>query len=324
MDVSDVATDALRAAAAARGLAVHAWRVDLEQSGLPAGPYDLDRPDQLSAARPVRVARPGAGARAACSSSRPSRGPTWRPWAIASRRPTCLTPVSCPGPSRTSRSSAIGRRSSSTGGGAGRWRDWWRGGLTPTAHRARRLGSRLVEPAPGTDAITYQVIGVVRSPFTTFDGMPLQSVAAPDVHGQIEIHPSFVPGLADLETFSHLYVIAHLHRGKPGGLTVVPFLDRHPARGSSPRARRATPTRSACRSSACSPSVARPSRSPAWTCSTERPCWTSSPYVPGVRRRRGRAHRVAGAGRRVACSRSEPTRALTRSQLPSRPCAGRT
>ncbi len=41
MDVSDVATDALRAAAAARGLAVHAWRVDLEQSGLPAGPYDL-------------------------------------------------------------------------------------------------------------------------------------------------------------------------------------------------------------------------------------------------------------------------------------------
>jgi tRNA-Thr(GGU) m(6)t(6)A37 methyltransferase TsaA len=55
--------------------------------------------------------------------------------------------------------------------------------------------------------------------------MPLQSVAAPDVHGQIEIHPSFVPGLADLETFSHLYVITHLHRGKPGGLTVVPFLD---------------------------------------------------------------------------------------------------
>ena len=41
MDVSDVATDALRAAAAARGLAVHAWRVDLEQSGLPTGPYDL-------------------------------------------------------------------------------------------------------------------------------------------------------------------------------------------------------------------------------------------------------------------------------------------
>jgi tRNA-Thr(GGU) m(6)t(6)A37 methyltransferase TsaA len=82
-----------------------------------------------------------------------------------------------------------------------------------------------VDATPQPDAITYQVIGVVRSPFTTFEGMPLQSVAAPDVHGQIEIHPSFVPGLADLETFSHLYVIAHLHRGKPGGLTVVPFLD---------------------------------------------------------------------------------------------------
>jgi tRNA (adenine37-N6)-methyltransferase len=82
-----------------------------------------------------------------------------------------------------------------------------------------------VDPAPETDVITYHAIGVVRSPFTTLAGMPLQSVAAPDVHGQIEIHPSFVPGLADLETFSHLYVIAHLHRGNPGGLTVVPFLD---------------------------------------------------------------------------------------------------
>jgi cyclopropane fatty-acyl-phospholipid synthase-like methyltransferase len=41
VDVSDVATDALRATAAARGLAVHAWPLDLEQGGLPAGPYDV-------------------------------------------------------------------------------------------------------------------------------------------------------------------------------------------------------------------------------------------------------------------------------------------
>ena len=41
VDVSDVAVDALRAAAAARGLTVTATRVDLEAAGLPAGRYDL-------------------------------------------------------------------------------------------------------------------------------------------------------------------------------------------------------------------------------------------------------------------------------------------
>jgi tRNA (adenine37-N6)-methyltransferase len=82
-----------------------------------------------------------------------------------------------------------------------------------------------VDPPPASDAITYRAIGVVHSPYTTLEGMPLQSVGAPDVRGQIEIDPSFVPGLADLEEFSHLHVIAHLHRAAPGGLTVVPFLD---------------------------------------------------------------------------------------------------
>lgn len=82
-----------------------------------------------------------------------------------------------------------------------------------------------MEETPAPDAIAYQPIGVVRSPFVTFEGMPLQSVAAPDARGQIDIHPSFVPGLGDLDGFSHLHVIAHLHRGAPGGLRVVPFLD---------------------------------------------------------------------------------------------------
>jgi tRNA-Thr(GGU) m(6)t(6)A37 methyltransferase TsaA len=85
-----------------------------------------------------------------------------------------------------------------------------------------------VDSTPEPETIAYQVIGVVRSPWITLEGMPLQSVAAPEVHGQIDIHSSLVPGLADLEDFSHLHVIAHLHRGAPGGLTVVPFLDDTP------------------------------------------------------------------------------------------------
>jgi tRNA (Thr-GGU) A37 N-methylase len=35
--------------------------------------------------------------------------------------------------------------------------------------------------------VVYRPIGVVRSPFTALEGMPLQSVAAEDVRGTIEI-----------------------------------------------------------------------------------------------------------------------------------------
>lgn len=41
IDASDVAIDALRAAACERGLAVAAYVVDLEREPLPAGPYDV-------------------------------------------------------------------------------------------------------------------------------------------------------------------------------------------------------------------------------------------------------------------------------------------
>jgi tRNA (Thr-GGU) A37 N-methylase len=52
------------------------------------------------------------------------------------------------------------------------------------------------------DAITYTPIGVVRSPFTTLEGMPLQSVAAQGIPGSIELEPAFREGLKDLEAFS--------------------------------------------------------------------------------------------------------------------------
>jgi tRNA (adenine37-N6)-methyltransferase len=78
---------------------------------------------------------------------------------------------------------------------------------------------------PEPAGISYRPIGIVRSPFTELTGMPLQSVAAGDVRGQIEIREELAPALADLDGFSHVHVVAHLHRGAPGGLTVVPFLD---------------------------------------------------------------------------------------------------
>ncbi len=74
-------------------------------------------------------------------------------------------------------------------------------------------------------AITYRPVGIVRSPFTRIEGMTLQSVAAGAVGARVEIRPEFEPGLRDLDGFSHLHLITHLHRGAPGQLEVVPFLD---------------------------------------------------------------------------------------------------
>jgi tRNA-Thr(GGU) m(6)t(6)A37 methyltransferase TsaA len=75
------------------------------------------------------------------------------------------------------------------------------------------------------DSVTYRPVGVVRSPFTKREGMPLQSVAAAEVHGRIELQPAYAAGLRDLDGFSHLHLITHLHRSTPGGLEVVPYLD---------------------------------------------------------------------------------------------------
>jgi tRNA-Thr(GGU) m(6)t(6)A37 methyltransferase TsaA len=73
--------------------------------------------------------------------------------------------------------------------------------------------------------VSYEPIGVVRSPFQERTGMPLQSVAAAEVHGSVEIDPAYAPGLRDLDGFSHLHLICHLHRATPGDLEVVPYLD---------------------------------------------------------------------------------------------------
>lgn len=74
-------------------------------------------------------------------------------------------------------------------------------------------------------AITYLPVGIVRSAFTRIEGMPLQSVAAKESSARVEIRADLQPGLRDLDGFSHLHLITHLHRSTTGGLEVVPFLD---------------------------------------------------------------------------------------------------
>ena len=76
--------------------------------------------------------------------------------------------------------------------------------------------------------VSYRSIGVVRSPFATVEGMPIQPSRAQGAEGALEIHSEVRAGLKDLDGFSHVFVICHLHRVAGAELTVVPFLDTEP------------------------------------------------------------------------------------------------
>lgn len=73
-------------------------------------------------------------------------------------------------------------------------------------------------------SVTFRPIGVIRSEHTSADATPIQPVYARDCRGQADILSEFADGLADIEGFSHLYLIYHLDRADPPQLRVKPYL----------------------------------------------------------------------------------------------------
>jgi len=78
--------------------------------------------------------------------------------------------------------------------------------------------------------ITYTPIGIVHSPFSDTAGMPIQPSGAKGTKGTVELMPEYAEGLQDLEGFSHVILIYHLHLSMGFSLKVKPFLD-HQLRG---------------------------------------------------------------------------------------------
>lgn len=76
--------------------------------------------------------------------------------------------------------------------------------------------------------VSYTPIGVVRSPFTAVAGMPLQTIAAAEVVGLVEIDPAYADGLADLDGFTHLWLLTQLHERGAASMKITPFLDVQP------------------------------------------------------------------------------------------------
>jgi len=73
------------------------------------------------------------------------------------------------------------------------------------------------------DKITFQPIGFLFTPFKENKDVPRQPKFAKGVPGKLVIQPEFVPGLKDLEGFSHVYLIFHFNRSEGYQLTLTPF-----------------------------------------------------------------------------------------------------
>jgi tRNA (adenine37-N6)-methyltransferase len=75
-----------------------------------------------------------------------------------------------------------------------------------------------------SESIAYRPIGVIRSGHTKPEETPIQPVYSEGCEGRAEVLPEFAAGLRDLEGFSHIYLIYHMHESDRAELVVKPFL----------------------------------------------------------------------------------------------------
>lgn len=73
--------------------------------------------------------------------------------------------------------------------------------------------------------IEFDNIGIIHSPFTKLEGMPIQPTGAKGVKGEIHIKEEYKEGLKDIDGFSHIILIYHFHKTKGNTLQVKPFMD---------------------------------------------------------------------------------------------------
>lgn len=73
--------------------------------------------------------------------------------------------------------------------------------------------------------VTYRPIGFIHTPFRDIAGMPIQPAGARGVAGRVIIDGTYREGLKDIEGFSHVFLIYHLHLCDGYDLLVKPFLD---------------------------------------------------------------------------------------------------
>lgn len=73
-----------------------------------------------------------------------------------------------------------------------------------------------------------KAIGIIHTPFTTLQDMPIQPGGGEEHTGTIHLEEQYVEGLSDLDGFSHIYLLYEFHMAKRTTLTVTPFMDTSP------------------------------------------------------------------------------------------------
>ncbi|MEJ7792383.1 MAG: tRNA (N6-threonylcarbamoyladenosine(37)-N6)-methyltransferase TrmO [Gaiellaceae bacterium] len=108
-----------------------------------------------------------------------------------------------------------------TGAGFDRVLDLWR--LSNI-----RAAARFVQDLGGLEthgAVLYRPIGRVRSNWAELPGMPLQPSADTSGRAELELEEEYTEAIDDLDGFSHVWVLSHLHRVGGWEPHVLPFLD---------------------------------------------------------------------------------------------------
>ena len=75
---------------------------------------------------------------------------------------------------------------------------------------------------------TMQQIGVIRSPYTETAQIPKGPGTEHHAEGVLELLPEYEAGLADIDGFSHLYVLWFFHRSSGYDLIFTPPVDTKP------------------------------------------------------------------------------------------------
>ena len=71
-------------------------------------------------------------------------------------------------------------------------------------------------------------IGIIHTPFSQLEGMPIQPAGAAGVKDTVEVFEKFQAGLKDLDGFSHIILLYIFHRSPGFELEVVPYMDTQP------------------------------------------------------------------------------------------------
>jgi tRNA-Thr(GGU) m(6)t(6)A37 methyltransferase TsaA len=76
--------------------------------------------------------------------------------------------------------------------------------------------------------IQFTPIGIIHTPFTEPEGVPVQAQGGKNIRGSVEVYDQFAAGLKDLDGFTHIMLLYHFHLNQDYSLEVRPFLDEEP------------------------------------------------------------------------------------------------